>query len=550
MRDTMGASWTVVRCASGFLVGSPDYSPPQQPDVDTHAQVLLWDMRANGKSLRALQYGAPLRSIRADRLSVLHVRRALSRPRVHDLTVEDDEGITYSGSFVNLHDKLTLMFSASPPPLPDYGGVPVGIFVDGTTLWKRNYQHMTLGALHVPRPLGSWALLHGPEKKAVLRPLCTMDTDVFGRRCTNLNTQLDEALRAQYPVQGGFERGLVPFLIADAKGHCILANCSGFTSKREDAVVCWCCGANRAHCLAQFSKATARVLPAFTWGGALLPAVGPRNRVPDYGLHGLHRVASCGLLGVVRALRVHHRWSHARARKWVQALLLPCRIASHSVAEHDGRLESLHKKQKKDLAFEQSAALRWVKDRGWRDVATALRVADLLDVPVSGAQSWVHGWEQWGKGLSDAADLIQRSAPMTARDLEVLKSALALQGAVHVSLGLTVTIWAHLWVDHLLEYARIWKGVSLTSAFRGEERHKSLKSEIRFRSFKGGAKFQGKEGHFKGGRFRKGYGELIRNDNLDWSLLKVGLDTTSRAWTKQELYKAHRKYWRSLRKRS
>ena len=57
--------------------------------------------------------------------------------------------------------------------------------------------------------------------------------------------------------------------------------------------------------------------------------------------------------------------------------------------------------------------------------------------------------------------------------------------------GFVVTLWAHLWVDHMEEIAREWGTLSAFSAFGGEGRHRSLKSEIRKRSFKGGCKKRG-----------------------------------------------------------
>ena len=73
------------------------------------------------------------------------------------------------------------------------------------------------------------------------------------------------------------------------------------------------------------------------------------------------------------------------------------------------------------------------------------------------------------------------------------------------------------------------RGPSKYAAFGGEERHKLLKSEVRYRSFKGGKK--GKKGigvRGKGGA----YAEIIRNGNLDVQLCTNGLDVRVRAWTR------------------
>ena len=64
-------------------------------------------------------------------------------------------------------------------------------------------------------------------------------------------------------------------------------------------------------------------------------------------------------------------------------------------------------------------------------------------------------------------------------------------GSAHKACGPVVTLWARLWVDHMWGIAWEWGTLSAFSAFRGEGRHLSLKSEIRRRSFKGGIKKRG-----------------------------------------------------------
>ena len=90
---------------------------------------------------------------------------------------------------------------------------------------------------------------------------------------------------------------------------------------------------------------------------------------------------------------------------------------------------------------------------------------------------------------------------------------------------MNVTLWAHLWIDHLLGWARRWGHIGIFAAFLGEGRHKAVKCEISKRSFRGGSKggrvsrLRGARVRVKGGkgdRTRKGWGEVIRSDNLDY----------------------------------
>ena len=99
--------------------------------------------------------------------------------------------------------------------------------------------------------------------------------------------------------------------------------------------------------------------------------------------------------------------------------------------------------------------------------------------------------------------------------MNVLKSALSEMGSAHKACGFVVTLWAHLWVDHMWGIAGEWGTLSTFGAFKGEGRHQSLKNEIRKRSFKGGSKKRGSRLREARRALRKGWAELLRNDNLD-----------------------------------
>ena len=62
-------------------------------------------------------------------------------------------------------------------------------------------------------------------------------------------------------------------------------------------------------------------------------------------------------------------------------------------------------------------------------------------------------------------------------------------------------------------------------AFKAEKRHKTLGTEIRFKSFKGGARkvkggVRGRRGRLVRRVFVKRWRKVVKNDNLDWDLLK------------------------------
>ena len=102
--------------------------------------------------------------------------------------------------------------------------------------------------------------------------------------------------------------------------------------------------------------------------------------------------------------------------------------------------------------------------------------------------------------------------------MNVMRSALSEMRSAHKACGFVVTLWAHLWVDHMWGIAREWGTLSAFSAFKGEGRHQLLKSEIRKRGFKGGSKKRGSRLRGVRQALRKGWAEVLRNDNLDRGL--------------------------------
>ena len=163
--------------------------------------------------------------------------------------------------------------------------------------------------------------------------------------------------------------------------------------------------------------------------------------------------------------------------------------------------------------------------------------------------TWTACWRLWGEKFAVTCDLVWKEGRLDLRDMNVLRSALSEMGSAHKACGFVVTLWAHLWVDHMWGIAREWGILSTFSAFKGEGRHHSLKSEIRKRGFKGGSKKRGSR--LRGARRaqRKGWSEVLRNDNPDWGLYAKGFNVWQPSWTRQETYGNAKQYWeRVMRK--
>ena len=143
--------------------------------------------------------------------------------------------------------------------------------------------------------------------------------------------------------------------------------------------------------------------------------------------------------------------------------------------------------------------------------------------------------------MGRTANLVWEKGFLTATKVNELRADLKVMGAVHRALGLSISLWPHLWVDHMVEVAGLYGDLSLTAGFKAEGRHKALKQEVRNRSFKGG----GKGSRLRG--VRKSWGELIRNDNMDYSLLNKGFNVWEPAWTKQEAYLKNKSAWKHLK---
>ena len=393
-----------------------------------------------------------------------------------------------------------------------------------------------MGDLGGEMPLGSWVLVHGKEKKAVLQSLCQQEA---------LDRQVREVQKKTVPNEGGHPIPLWPFIVADAKAQVALGGCDGWNSVSLSAVVCWLCGHNREMCLQLFGEGEGKLLETFEWTGVCLPSIPPSARPPDYGLHGVHRVVVNGLHGLLGALQEHHGWSKGRACRWVQFYLNPVRLAARTAGPQE--CEQIPS-DLTSLRLEQGAAAEWVKVEGWDCIIQQLVVDRLLQtlVEFEGAMvPWTDAFRAWGEGVGVSAAVAWQKGVLVQRDVAKLDRALKCMGRAHTACYMDIVLWVHLWVDHMVPWAKRWGSISAFAAFKGEGRHQPLKAEIRKRSFKGGAK-KGKLGRTRrrGHRVGRTWREVIRGDNLDWGLYAQGFSVWQKSWTKQEAYKRDKQFWK------
>ena len=233
--------------------------------------------------------------------------------------------------------------------------------------------------------------------------------------------------------------------------------------------------------------------------------------------------------------------------RWVQWFLNPFRLQARTatgVAFEEERKD----KKKVPLRIEQTAAADRVKSEGWDTMCEHLEGEGLVQhvVDMGGVQvSLTDAFRQWEKSMWATSDVVWKSGPLQLPEMRTLRAEWKKMGEAHKACEMNITLWAHLWIDHLLGWARRWGHIAIFAAFKGDGRHKALKSEISKRSFRGGSKggrvsgLRGARVRMKGGkvdRTRKGWGEVIRSDNLNRGLYNKDFSVSESFWTKQRGY--------------
>ena len=193
------------------------------------------------------------------------------------------------------------------------------------------------------------------------------------------------------------------------------------------------------------------------------------------------------------------------------------RVESRTATAADCEQEKVGKKAPQS---EQTAAGAWVKRQGWDCITDYLEGDNILQVPVQVGgggvtMTWFACWRLRAEKFPLTYDVVWKEGRLDLRDLNVLKGALSEMGSAHKACGFVVTLWAHLWVDHMWGIAREWGTHAAFRAFKVEGRHQSLKSEIRKRSFKAGSKKRGSRLRGAHRALRNGWAEVLRNNNLD-----------------------------------
>ena len=172
---------------------------------------------------------------------------------------------THPSSVFTCSLRLLQLMSAVTPLVLHNGMVHMGIHVNGTSLWTRDFEHIFVGDLGGTLPLGSWVVLHGGGKKKILQQL---DEEY------HLDGQVGEVKGMTMIHEGGFEKGVLPLVIADTKAQVVLSGCYAFQTNDEHASVCWLCGKNRRSIVGELGKGTS-ALPEESHGRECVYSASP-----------------------------------------------------------------------------------------------------------------------------------------------------------------------------------------------------------------------------------------------------------------------------------
>ena len=66
------------------------------------------------------------------------------------------------------------------------------------------------------------------------------------------------------------------------------------------------------------------------------------------------------------------------------------------------------------------------------------------------------GFKQWRVLLGKTANLVWEKGFLTATTVNELRAGLKGMGALDRALGLSISLWRHLWVDHMVEVAGLY----------------------------------------------------------------------------------------------
>ena len=125
------------------------------------------------------------------------------------------------------------------------------------------------------------------------------------------------------------------------------------------------------------------------------------DRVPDFGAHGVMRVAIAGVNGIVRVLVTHGGVSRKSAATMVQGVLNGARQVARTVRPRKWGADKANAKGQ--VRIELGAATHFVKARLWGPLLQP--VAPVIGNHQVGGRPWVHVCTEWWEAFAAMAEV-------------------------------------------------------------------------------------------------------------------------------------------------
>ena len=227
----------------------------------------------------------------------------------------------------------------------------------------------------------------------------------------DFNTHLRAATALQLPHADGVVRSPLFFFRADGKAHIMMAGGDGFTKKSPGTMVCHCCGANRDTVSRKFGRQEVALegIKGHVRLTGVFRDIPADRRVPDFGAHGVMRVAIAGVNGILRVLVIHGGVSRKSAATMVQRFLNGARKVARTV--RPGKWGADKANGKGQVRIELGAAVHFVKARLWGPLLQL--VGPVIGNHQVGGRPWVDACTVWWEAYAAMAEVAWKDDPLS-----------------------------------------------------------------------------------------------------------------------------------------
>ena len=251
----------------------------------------------------------------------------------------------------------------------------------------------------------------------------------------DFDQQLWDVSRVVFHDTSGSDRATVFFLYADGKAQILTANCKNWKAEAPQPMVCWVCVCNRAQCLANFGLEDTIngwwdvVLPI----GAIYRHIATDCRIPDYRLHGLLRVTTCGIWGMRDTVAAATGKSAiVVVRNLFRPILDVACIQAKMVTK--GGLNNDKANGKGKVRLECAAAVQFMRTRRWEALITICLEEGGMNNKRVGGRLWGVVCREWWDNFAKACVCAWQTGWLSGGDVGRLRECSIQIGKAHLML--------------------------------------------------------------------------------------------------------------------